>query len=233
MSSSSPDALPGEDVSVLEGRFAFVQAARGWRFGSDAVMLARHVLAGPQGDLLEVGTGCGVVAVLLAGWGYAGTITAIEVQPELADRARRNVAANDFSQAITVVEGDARRHGDLLRPGTFARVIANPPYWRLGSGRTNPHPEKAVARHEFLLDLPALLAIIRDRLATGGLATILYPPERLGDVSAAVDRADLSVARTVDLVPAPGRPAEVVLIDLVRGRGQPRGASSLSLLGRG
>lgn len=227
-----PDALEGENVSVLEGRFAFVQAARGWRFGSDAVMLARHVFDGPQGDLLEIGTGCGVVPVLLAGWGWQGSITAIEVQPDLADRARRNVVANGCGSAVAIVEGDARRHRDLLPPGTFARVIANPPYWRLGSGRTNPHPERAVARHEFLLDVPSLLAIIRDRVAPGGLATVLYPPERMPDLRGAVDAAGLSVVRTVDLIPAPGRPAEVVLIDIAPGRGLPRAASSWCLIGR-
>ena len=84
---------PDEDLTVLFDRLAFAQARRGWRFGIDAVLLARHVAAGPCGDTLEVGTGCGVVAILLADGGFAGPIVTVESQPALADRARRSAGA--------------------------------------------------------------------------------------------------------------------------------------------
>lgn len=225
-------ALPGENVAVLENRFAFAQATRGWRFGFDAVMLARHVFSGPPGDLLEIGTGCGVVAVLLAGWGWPGRIVAIEVQPALADRARRNVQANGVADQVRVVEGDARLHRDLVPGGTFTRVIANPPYWRLGTGRTNPDPERAAARHEFLLDAPSLFRIVRDRLAHDGVASVLYPPERLPDVRLDAARAGLSVVRSVDLGAKPDAPPEVVILDLAADAPPRTEARSWQWLGR-
>ena len=227
----APPVLPGEDLSTLEG-FVFVQSARGWRFGFDAVMLARHVFDGPQGDLLEIGTGCGVVAVLLAGRGWKGRIVAVEIQPALADRARRNVQANGVAGLVTVLQGDACRHADLLPPGRFQRVVANPPCWRLGSGRTNPDPERAGARHEFHIDARRLCGVLRERLAPEGLASLLYPPERLPDVLKAADAAGLSVVRRADLLPATGRPPEVVLLDLAHGRGRPCEVAPLRMLAR-
>jgi tRNA1Val (adenine37-N6)-methyltransferase len=209
-----PDVLPGEDVAVLEDRFRFVQAQRGWRFGIDAVMLAKHVLEGPHGDLLEIGTGCGVVAILLAGWGWTGKIVAVEIQPALADRARRNVLANGVGDAVTIIEGDARCLPDYLGKAAFRRVVSNPPYWRLGTGRTNPDPERAAARHELLMNVASLLRIARQRLSPDGVASILYPPERMSDVSRAAAEEGLVVTGTVDLLGTKGRPPEVVLLDL-------------------
>jgi tRNA1Val (adenine37-N6)-methyltransferase len=214
-----PPLRPDEDLSVLQERFVFAQARHGWRFGVDALLLAGHVREGPPGDLLEVGAGCGVVAVLLAGQGWAGRIVAMEVQPDLADRARRNVAANGLGDRVQVVEGDARRHRELLPPGTFDRVVSNPPFWALGTGRRNPDPEREAARHEVLLDMASLLDLVRQRLAPGGLATVLYPAERLADVEAQAARAGLSVVGVTAFVPADGRPAEVVAVDLRPGTG--------------
>lgn len=217
-----PPLLPDEDLTVLQDRLVFAQSRRGWRFGSDAVLLAAHVQEGPRGDLLEVGTGCGVVCILLAAGGWEGRLVALEVQPDLADRARRNAAANGLSGRVEVVEGDVRAHRDLLPPGPFARIVANPPFWRLGSGRTNPHPERAAARHEVLLDVPTLLDVVRERLAPGGLATLLYPPERLAEVEGAVPRASLSLVQVTAWTPDPGRAPEVLALDLAPGVGLPR-----------
>jgi tRNA1Val (adenine37-N6)-methyltransferase len=215
----APPLLDGEDLAVLEDRFVLAQARRGFRFGIDAVMLARHVLERPGGALLEVGAGCGVVSILLAGHGWPGPVVALEVQPALADRARRNVAANGLQDRVRVVEGDARDHRALLGPGTFDRIVSNPPFWRLGTGRRNPDPERERARHEVLLDLPALVALAGERLAPGGVATVLYPPERLPEVEAAAAAAGLAVAGVTPLVPRPGAAAELLLLDLAAGGG--------------
>jgi len=211
---------PGEDLSPLFGRFAFVQSVRGYRFGVDAVLLARHVLAGPHGPALEVGTGCGVIAVLLTGWGFRGHVTAVEVQPALADRARRNVASNGVSDRVTIVEADAL-DGSSLPPGVrFTRVLSNPPFYAAGTGRPNPDRERAAARHELRLDMGRLLGLVRDRLAPDGLASLLYPAAREAEAFAGAAARGLSVVRIVPALPAPGAAPEVVLLDLAHGSGR-------------
>jgi len=214
------DVGPDEDVTPLFDRFVFVQSRRGYRFGIDAVLLARHVLAGPHGPGLEVGAGSGVVSVLLAGWGFAGPLTAIEIQPAMADRARRNAAANGVADRVAVIRADARDPAALPAGARFARIFSNPPFFKAGSGRANPDPERATARHEKTLDMDALLDLVRDRLAPDGVASVLYPAAREGEVLARASARPLSVVRVVPAIPAPGAEAEVVLLDLVHGRGR-------------
>ena len=222
---------PDEDVSVLGDCLTFIQSRRGWRFGIDAVLLARHVLAGPRGAVLEVGTGCGVVAALLAASGWEDAIVAVEVQPALADRARRNVAANALEDRVSVVEAEARDLVPVLADRTFARVVSNPPFWPAGSGRTNPHPERAIARHELAIDMAGIMAVVASRLAPGGLATILYPAAREGEACAAAAAAGLRVVRTTPAVPGPGRPPRLVILDIRHGRGgSPERAAAVSMM---
>ena len=223
---------PDEDLTVLFDRLAFAQARRGWRFGIDAVLLARHVAAGPCGDTLEVGTGCGVVAILLADGGFAGPIVTVESQPALADRARRNVAWNGLGDVIQVIEGDIRDHARLLGDRTFTRVVANPPFHAIGTGRTNPEFEKAVARHEMRLDVDGLLDVVRAHLSPDGLASVLYPAGREADVVRAAAGRALSVTCRTPCVPAPGRPPRVVLLDLAHGAGRATAEGSPVLMDR-
>ena len=218
-----PEAIsfgPDEDLTPLFDRFVFVQSRRGYRFGIDAVLLARHVLQGPGGPALEVGTGCGVVSILLAGFGYQGPITAVEVQPAMADRARRNVVANKVQDQVTVVEADVREFARLCTT-PFARIFSNPPYHRLGSGNINKDPERAIARHEKCLDVDAILALLESHLAPDGLASLLYPKSREAEIFAKVKAHGMSVVRLCPALPAPGAPPEVLILDIAPIPGQP------------
>ncbi len=203
-----------EDVAVLEDRVAFVQSRRGWRFGIDAVLLARHVYAGPQLDALEIGTGVGVIPILLASWGYRGPITAIEVQLALAARAIRNVSANGLDDSIQVVIGDVRELARTHPEQRFNRVVSNPPYFGTGDGHLNPHPEKAAARHEVHLDLESLCRVIAAHLNTEGTASILYPWAKRHDLARAATAVGLEVIREHKALPEDERPARVGIFDL-------------------
>jgi len=213
----APALLAGEDLTVMEDRFVFVQAERGWRFGFDSVLLARRVFDGPHGDAMEVGAGCGVISVLLAGWGWSGDIVAVEVQPALADRAARNVLANGVGDSVTVLERDIRDLGPCLGSRRFARVFGNPPFHRVGSGRLNPDGERAAARHELLLDMETLLAVTRERLLPDAVATFLYPVARMPEIRAISERLALGIEAIVEVLPGPDREAELVLVDLRHG----------------
>jgi tRNA1Val (adenine37-N6)-methyltransferase len=221
-----------EDLSILFNRFQFAQARTGWRFGIDAVVLARHVLGGPGGNTLEIGTGCGVISILLAGWGWAHPITAVEIQPALADRARRNIVANKVDDQVLVIEGDANDPVILGAGRKFDRIFSNPPFHKVGSGRMNPDPERAAARHELFMNMSNLLDVIAGRLTPSGLATVLYPFERLDDLIERAAASRLSPVRTTNALPAPGEPPHLVLVDLMPGLGHARDTATPILLDR-
>lgn len=223
-----PPALADEDVAVLFG-LGFVQSRAGWRFGIDALLLARHLSHGPAqvpgGDrafrMLEVGTGCGVVSILAVAWGFPGRIDAVECQPALADRARRNVAAAGMDDRILVVQADAAA---LTDDGTrFDRIASNPPFHRRGHGRPNPDPERCLARHESSLDMAGLFALAADRLAPDGLLSVMYPASRLEAARLAASRAGLIVVGVTPCGHGADGPTRVVILDAAfPGRGSER-----------
>lgn len=211
-----PPLLPGEDLTVLMDAIVLVQARGGYRFGEDAVALARHVLdTGPRGPLLEIGTGSGVISLVLAHRGWDHPIWALEIQEALAERATRNVRANLREDQIRVIRGDARHAEAWLPKGmAFVRVVSNPPFWPVGTGRRNPHPEKEIARHEVFLDLPGLLGLIRSVLAPGGLATVLYPLSRLEEIHRKAMAFGLHLVHWTELLPSARPSRSLVAVDL-------------------
>ena len=224
----------GEDLTVLYDRFLFVQSAKGYRFGIDAVLLARYAarseVTGGRKDLsvLDVGTGCGIAAVLMASLLPHATIHGIEIQPAQVDRARRNVALNSLSCRIFVIEGDMGVYSEGSGAGVFDLVISNPPFYRAGSGRINPDGERAIARHEIRLTMAGLLNSTVRVLAPDGHAVVLYPAERLEECFAESLRHGLIAAAVVPLLPLPDATAESYLIDLVHSRPGMSHVTSLS-----
>ena len=213
-----------EDLSVLYDRWLFVQSARGYRFGIDAVVLARYAQAvmesqdGKTPVVLDIGTGCGVAAILLAASMPAAAVTAIEIQPTQVDRARRNVALNGLTCRVFVLEGDIQDFVDLPNSGNIDLIISNPPFYRAGSGRINPDGERAIARHELRLNMSGLMAAIVRLLGPAGHAIVLYPAERLDECLAESTTHGLVADALVPLLPALGAPAESYLINLVHAR---------------
>lgn len=208
-----------EDLSVLHDRWLFVQGVRGYRFGIDAVVLARYAsgLVGPEvpesATVLDIGTGCGVAGVILAGLCPSVAVTGVEIQPIQADRARRNVDLNGLAGRMVVSDGDVLDLAATER--RFDLVISNPPFYRSGSGRVNPDGERAVARHEIALTMVGLFRAVAAMLTPDGRAVVLYPAERLSECIRTATRCGLAAVRQVPLLSSPGAPVESHLVELV------------------
>jgi tRNA1Val (adenine37-N6)-methyltransferase len=149
---------PGETLDELRHwNLRVIQSKDGYRFGIDSLLLASLANPPQRGLVLDMGTGCGVLSLILARRFPNVRICAIEIQRALMRRAKRNTEINGLSRNIRVVEGSFTDLPQIVEGDSFDYVITNPPYYRANSGRRNPNSEKAIARHEIHGDLGTLL----------------------------------------------------------------------------
>jgi len=179
-------------------------------------LLAWWVEFAPADRILDLGCGVGVVALALARCRGASAVTGLELQEELAELARANVAANDAAASVTVIRGDARALPAELR-GAFDVVCANPPFREAGAGRVNPAAGKALARHELTLTLEELTTAAAEALRPGGRFYVIHQPRRLEDLVRATAAAALHLERLRFVHPRRGEDANLVLAAASRG----------------
>jgi tRNA1(Val) A37 N6-methylase TrmN6 len=157
------------------------QPRRGLRFSLDAVMLARFVSPFSRGCALDIGTGGGIIPLLLSALQPDLQLAGIELQSQLAALARKNVAFNHLQTRIAIYQGDVRDESGEIYRQRYELLLCNPPFYEVGTGRVNPLPELAVARHELALTLPELLRAASLLLAPAGDFLLIHRAERLAE----------------------------------------------------
>ena len=209
----------GDETPDVPGawRLTLHQNPHGYRFALDAFLLADFVPPQATGPMIDLGTGCGVVACLLARRFPGIPITALELQAGLAAVAQRNVAHNDLAQQVSIVQADMRRAAACLAPASFATVVCNPPYRAVGRGRLNPNSEKAIARHEVAVTLCDVVQAARRLLVRRGRLLLVYHPSRLAELCSRLESADLNPCRLRFVHPSREAPATMVLVEALRG----------------
>ena len=193
------------------------QAADGYRFSLEAFLLADFVSASHASPILDLGTGCGVVALLLARRFPQARVIGMELQGALAAIARQNVVRNGAKAQVAILQADARCAAGLFPAGAFGTVVCNPPYRVVGHGRVNPNLEKAMARHELTLTLAQLVQASRHVLTRQGLLAMVYHPSRLAELSARLEAAQLRPRRMRLVHATPQAAASIVLVEAVQG----------------
>jgi tRNA1Val (adenine37-N6)-methyltransferase len=168
--------------TFFDGRLHVRQYRNGYRFSIDAVILADHIHPRPGDTVLDLGAGCGIISLILAYRYTESTVIGVEIQPELADLARVNASTNGMQARIRILCEDMIGLDPTLLPGPVDWVATNPPYRKTGTGRLNPHPQRAVARHEIKVALPEVIAAARRVLRTGGKFATVYTAERTAEV---------------------------------------------------
>jgi tRNA1Val (adenine37-N6)-methyltransferase len=203
--------------SLFAGRLTCRQHLRGYRFTQDPVLLAHFFQPAPAEHILDLGAGCGIMALILAYRWPGIAVTALEVQPALAELARLNSEANGFAERLRVVEGDLREVGGLLPAASFDRVVCNPPYRRRGAARPNPEQEQAIARHELLAGLGDVVRAVVWLLAEGGRADFVYPADRAAELLVALQAHGCGPVCLREVHSYPGGPCRLVLVEAVKG----------------
>jgi tRNA1Val (adenine37-N6)-methyltransferase len=168
--------------TLFEGRLKILQKKRGYRFSIDALLLAHFADPGPKDRIIDLGTGCGILPLILLFRRKASRVIGVEIQPSLADLARRNAALNRFTSRIKTWEKDLKELTTRKLKGVSDLVLSNPPYRRVGSGRINPNQEKALARHEINATLGDVLRVAYHLLKDRGRLVMIYPATRAADL---------------------------------------------------
>jgi tRNA1Val (adenine37-N6)-methyltransferase len=168
--------------SLFNGSIRVKQNRSGYRFSMDALLLAQHAMPSPHDTVLDLGTGCGIIPLILAYGHPKIKIYGVEVQTELADIATHNIAENGMEDRIIIHCKDLKRLKQDMTSGPVDLVVTNPPYRKLESGRLNPDQQRAVAKHEIKATLFDVVETARRMLRTSGRFVIIYPAERMPDI---------------------------------------------------
>jgi len=204
----------GETLDTFyHGRIRVLQPKKGYRFSVDAPLLADFIRTRPEDEALELGTGSGIIALLLSVKPFK-SITAVEIQAGLAELARRNVELNGLGGRIEIVPADWR----TFEPGrTFDLIFSNPPYIRSGTGFLSASVEKSAAKHEIHGGIGEILLKTAGLLAPGGRACFVYPEKRRADFLRAAGECGLATRRIRHVHPSEGEPPNLFLIELGHG----------------
>lgn len=188
-----------------------IQSANEYRFTSDAVLLA-NFCKDMQGKLcIEFGTGSGVISILVAHKKKPKRIVAIEIQPQLADMAKRSVLLNGMDEQIQVVCGDAREATKFIdKPADV--VVCNPPYRRIGSGERQLAENLAICRHELKLTLAEMIQSASKTLNNKGVFYMVHQADRLCEIITQCSVNSIAVKEILPVCPEKGKDPNVVLI---------------------
>jgi tRNA1Val (adenine37-N6)-methyltransferase len=181
MRPKSERAIPPDETCEPfgQGRLWVFQKKQGYRFSLDAALLAglTDLRAGER--VADLGTGCGIVSLILACRFPQVLLVGVESQPTLAALAERNVLENGLSGRIAILAEQMQNLDRHFPRESFAVVVSNPPYRPLGSGRLNPVAERAIARHELQGSLELVARTADYLLPAGGRLALIYPAWRL------------------------------------------------------
>ena len=199
--------------------YRIIQRTDGVCFGMDAVLLSGFAMVKKGERTLDLGTGTGIIPILLEAKTEGEHFSALEIQREVADMARRSVSLNGLEEKIQIVEGDIREASQIFGAASFDVVTSNPPYMNDAHGLKNPDLPKAIARHEVLCTLDDVVREASRVLKTGGRFYMVHRPHRLAEIITVLRGYKLEPKRMKMVHPFADRGANMVLIEAVKGGG--------------
>ena len=209
---------PGERLDDLQiGGLELIQDPKKFCFGVDAVFLSDFVRVRPGENVLDLGTGNGIIPVLLSAKTEARHITGLEIQADTAEMARRSVAHNHLEDRIDIVTGDIKEAAELFKPAFFDVITTNPPYMLADHGMRNPDDAKAIARHEVLCSLDDILRESMRLMQDKSRFYMIHRPFRLTEIMIKMHQYKIEPKRIRFVHPYIDKEPAMVLIEGVRG----------------
>jgi tRNA1Val (adenine37-N6)-methyltransferase len=197
--------------------YQIIQKKDGFCFGMDAVLLSGFAAVKPGEKAIDLGTGTGIIPILLEAKYEGEHYTGLEIQDEVAEMAARSVALNHLEEKVSIVKGDIKEASRLFGAASFDVVTSNPPYMNDAHGLKNPDMPKAIARHEVLCTLDDVAREAAKLLRPGGRFYMVHRPHRLIEIITALTKYKLEPKRMKMVHPFVDKEANMVLIEAVRG----------------
>ena len=214
--------LPSHDETLepfFNGKLQVIQKKKGYRFSIDAVLLNQFIKIRKNERVIDLGTGCGILPLMLSQTTKAHSFVGVEIQKGLAECAKKNVVLNHLEDRILILKQDFRELKGTFSPGSFDVVLSNPPYRKYRTGRINPSMEKAIARHEIKGTLEDLISIASYLLPPKGKFIMIFPASRTVDLFVALRNGGLEPKRLQFVHPRMGEEAEFILIESIKASG--------------
>lgn len=197
--------------------YQIIQKKNGFCFGMDAVLLSGFARVKQGEKAIDLGTGTGIIPILLEAKYEGEHYTGLEIQDEMADMAARSVALNHLEEKVSIVKGDIKEASRLFGAASFDVVTSNPPYMNDAHGLKNPDLPKAISRHEVLCTLDDVTREAARLLRPGGRFYMVHRPHRLIEIITALTKYKLEPKRMKMVHPFVEKDANMVLIEAVRG----------------
>lgn len=210
--------LPGERLDDLQRNgYQIIQNSEKFCFGMDAVLLSGFAKIKPQENVIDLGTGTGIIPILLEAKSEGSHFTGLEIQPESADMATRSVALNGLEDKISIVTGNLKDAAKIFGASSFDVVTSNPPYMTKDHGLINEADAKTIARHEVLCDLEDLISSSAKLLRPNGRCYFVHRPFRLVEILSLMSQYKIEPKRMQLVYPYVDKEPNMVLIEGLRG----------------
>ena len=196
--------------------YMLIQDPKRFCFGVDAVLLSGFATSKKGDKVLDLGTGTGVIPILMSAKTKAEHFSALEIQPESAEMAKRSVMLNDLQDKIDIIEGDIKKAAEIFKPSSFDVITTNPPYMNFEGGLKNSYDPKTIARHEVLCSLDDVAFAAQRLLKFGGKFFMVHRPHRRTDIMCVLREHKLEPKRIRFVQPYADREPNMVLVEAVR-----------------
>lgn len=214
-----------EDLLKPEERFddlqrngyKIIQHPNKFCFGMDAVLLSGFANVKPEETVIDLGTGTGIIPILLEAKTKGKRFVGLEIQEESADMANRSVQYNQLEERIQIVHGDIKEASTLFGKASFDVVTSNPPYMNDNHGIKNPDLPKAIARHEILCSLDDVIREAAYLLKENGRFYLVHRPFRLVEIITCMIKYRLEPKRMKLVCPYQNKEPNMVLIEGLKG----------------
>ena len=214
------DLMENERLDDLQRNgLKIIQKTDGFCFGMDAVLLSGFASVKPGERALDLGTGTGIIPLLLSAKTKGAHFTGLEIQTEIMKMAQRSVALNGLEKKIDIIQGDIKEASRIFGAASFDVVTSNPPYMNDAHGLKNPGDVKAISRHEVLCTLEDVVREGTKALKPGGRFYMVHRPHRLAEIITVMRQYKLEPKRMKFVHPFADKDANMVLIEAVRGGG--------------
>lgn len=209
---------PGERLDDLQCKgYYIIQDPKRFCFGVDAVFLSNFVKAKSGSRILDLGTGTGIIPILLAAKTQAEHITGLEIQEESAEMAQRSVVFNHLEERIKIIQGDIKEAAGLFPAASFDVITSNPPYMMNQHGLENVYEPKNIARHEILCNLEDVVKAAAYLVKPGGSFFLIHKPFRLAEIFSVLMQYKMEPKRMRLIHPYVEKEPNMVMIEAVRG----------------